>query len=75
MQLENIKKMVLGVASRLAESFKKLVLEKSKQLNPVAKVLLFAFAILCYPLVSLVLLIIMFLVICVAIPLSFVSRH
>jgi hypothetical protein len=75
MQLDSIRKMVLDVALRLAESFRKLVIERSRQLNPVAKVLLFAFAILCYPLVSVILVIIMLLVICVAIPVSFVSRR
>ncbi len=71
MPMEGIRKMVTGVTRRLAESYKTLVIDKSKRLNIVSRLLITAFAFFCYLLVALIIAVILLIVLFIALPLSF----
>ncbi len=70
----DINKMVIGVFNRLLQSYKTLIREKTRNWPFMFKILLTAFAVLCYPLVSLILIVILLLVICIVVPISLTTK-
>lgn len=73
--MKDIWKMLKGVIKRLAQSYRTLVIERSKKLNIASGVLLNAFALFCYPLVLIVLVVILLIVVFITVPVSFFTKH